>query len=90
MTTNEDKCNDIHLNPHGTLLGTQRASNPATRNNLVARTWGVFWYKSKIHKSRIPVLFGIIVRIEQKRGIGVENPLPRSFWCGERHAHRCV
>jgi len=31
-----------------------------------------------------PVLFGLIVQIEQKRGTGVENPSSRSFWCGHR------
>jgi len=36
-------------------------SNPATRKDLAARTWGVFWYQSKI-----PVLFEIMVQIKQK------------------------
>jgi len=58
------------------LLGTQRVSNPATRKDLTARSWGVFWYESKIR-----VLFGLMVQIKQKRGTGVENSPPRSFWC---------
>jgi len=52
-------------------------SNPVTREDLVARTWGVFWYLSKI-----PVLFEIMVQIKPKRGTGVKTPSPRSFWCG--------
>jgi len=48
-------------------------SNPTTRKDLAARTWGVFWYSSKI-----PVLFEIMVQIKQKRGTGVERPSPRS------------
>jgi len=61
--------------PHEKLLGITWVSNPATRKDLVARTWGVFWYYSKI-----PVLFEIIVQIKQKRGTGVKIPSPRSFW----------
>jgi len=57
-----------------TLLQTQKVSNPATRKDLAARTWGVFWYKSKF-----PVLFEIMVQIKQKRGPGVDTPPPRSF-----------
>jgi len=30
--------------PHETLHGVRRVSNPATRKDLAARTWGVFWY----------------------------------------------
>jgi len=51
--------------------------NPATRKDLAARTWVVFWYQSKIL-----VLFQIMVQIKQKRGTGVQNPSPRSLWCG--------
>jgi len=65
------------LNPHEKLLGITRVSIPVTRKDLADRTWGVFWYSSKI-----PVLFEIIVQIKQKRGTGVKNPSPRSFWCG--------
>jgi len=65
------------LSSHEKLLGITWVSNPATREDLAARTWGVFWYLSKI-----PVLFEIMVRIKQKRGTGVKNPSPRSFWCG--------
>jgi len=32
------------LIPHEKLLGITWASNPATRKDLAARTWGVFWY----------------------------------------------
>ena len=46
-----------------------RVSNPANRKDLAARTWGVFWYKSKM-----TVLFEIMVQIKQKRGTGVESP----------------
>jgi len=52
-------------------------SNPVTRKDLAARTWGVFWYSSKC-----PVLFETMVQIKQKRGHGVETPHPRRFWCG--------
>jgi len=65
------------IHPHETLLGTQRVSNPATRRDLAARTWGVFWYESKR-----PVLFEIMVQIKRKRGPGVENALARRLWCG--------
>jgi len=34
----------------------------------------VFWYYSKVQ-----VLFEIMIPIKEKRGIGVENPSPRSF-----------
>ena len=51
-------------------------SNPVTRKDLAARTWGIFWYESTC-----PVLFEIMVQIKQKRGPGVETPHPRSFWC---------
>jgi len=30
--------------PHEKLHGIRRVSNPATRKDLDARTWGVFWY----------------------------------------------
>ena len=30
--------------PHEKLLGMTWVSNPATRKDLAARTWGVFWY----------------------------------------------
>jgi len=30
--------------PHEKLHGIRRVSNPATRKDLAARTWGVFWY----------------------------------------------
>jgi len=32
------------MKPHEKLLGITRVSNPATRKDLAARTWGVFWY----------------------------------------------
>jgi len=41
-------------------------SNPATRQDLADRTWGVFWYKFKMQ-----VLFEIIVQNKQKGGTGV-------------------
>ena len=63
--------------PHEKLHGIRRVSNPATRKDLDARTWGVFWYSSKC-----PVLFETMVQIKQKRGHGVETPHPRRFWCG--------
>jgi len=66
--------------PHEKLHGIRRVSNPATRKDLAARTWGVFWYESKI-----PVLFEIMVHIKQKRGTGVESPSPRSFSGGMSH-----
>ena len=53
-------------------------SNPATRTDPAAETWGVFW-----HESKIPVFFEIMVQIKQKRGVGVQNPSTRSFWCGK-------
>ena len=59
---------------HDKFHGIRRVSNPATRQDLAARTWGVFWYQSKI-----PVLFEIMVQIKQKKGTGVESPSPRSF-----------
>ena len=37
-------CMSILHTPHKNLLRTQRVSNPATRKDLAARTWGVFWY----------------------------------------------
>jgi len=64
------------LNPHEKLLGITWVSNPVTRKDLAARTWGVFWY------SKIPVLFELMVHIKQKRGTGLKTPSPRSFWCG--------
>jgi len=30
--------------PHEKPHGIRRVSNPATRKDLAARTWGVFWY----------------------------------------------
>jgi len=60
--------------PHEKLLGITRVSNPATRKDLASRTWGVFWYKSKMQ-----VLFEIMVHSKQKGGAGVESPPPRSF-----------
>jgi len=63
--------------PHEKLLGTTWVSTPATRKDLAARTWGVFWYQSKI-----PVLLEIMVQIIQEKCTGVETPSPRSFWCG--------
>jgi len=33
----------LHV-PHEKLPGVTWVSNPATRKDLVARTWGVFWY----------------------------------------------
>jgi len=62
---------------HEKLLRITRVSNPAARKDLAARTWGVFWYCSKI-----PVLFEIMVQIKQKRGTGVKTPSLGSFWCG--------
>jgi len=55
-------------NPHEKLLEITWVSNPATNKDLGARTWGAFWYESKI-----PVLFEIMVQIKQKRGTGVQN-----------------
>jgi len=52
-------------------------SNPATSKDLAARTWGVFWYSSKI-----PILFETMVQINPKRGTGVKTPSLKSFWCG--------
>ena len=63
--------------PHEKLLGRTWVSNPATRNDLAARTWGVFWYQTKI-----PVLFEIMVQIKEKWGTGVKKPSQRSFWYG--------
>ena len=63
--------------PHEKLLGITWVSNPATRKDLAARTWGVFWYKSKI-----PVLFDIMVQSKQKRGTGVKIPSAKSLCCG--------
>ena len=71
-----DKDDECHR-PHEKLLGMTWVSNPATRKVLTARTWGVFWYYSKI-----PVLFEIMVYIKQKRGTGVKTLSLRSFWCG--------
>jgi len=45
--------------PHEKPHGIRRVSKPATRKDLAARTWGVFWYSSKI-----PVLFEIMVQIK--------------------------
>ena len=55
-------------------------SKPATRKDLAARTWGVFWYSSKI-----PVLFEISVQIKQKRGTGVKIPSPRASGAATLH-----
>ena len=67
--------------PHEKLLGIidgiTWVSNPATRKDLAASTWGVFWYQTKV-----PILFKIMVQIKQKRGTGVKNPSPKSLWCG--------
>ena len=49
--------------PHEVLLAITWVSKPATRKDLAARTWGVFWYSSKI-----PVLLEIMVPIN-KRGV---------------------
>ena len=59
------------------LPGTQRVSIPVNRKNLAARIWGMFWYKSKI-----PVLFGLMVQIDHQGGAVVKTPPPRNFWCG--------
>jgi len=32
------------VRPHEKLPGITWVSNPATRKDLAARTWGVFWY----------------------------------------------
>ena len=61
--------------PHEKLHGIRWVLTPATRKDLAARTWGVFWYKSKI-----PVLFDIMVQIKQTRGTGVESPSPGSIY----------
>jgi len=60
--------------PHEKLHGITWVSNPATRKDLVARTWGVILYYSEIS-----VLFEIMVQIKQKRGTGVKIPSPRNF-----------
>ena len=65
---------------HEKLLGITWVSNPASRKDLAARTWGVFWYYSKL-----PVLFVIMVQIKQKRGTGFKTPSPKSFWCGVKY-----
>jgi len=35
---------DLFVKPHEKLLGITWVSNPATREDMAARTWGVFWY----------------------------------------------
>jgi len=62
--------------PHQNLLGTKRVSNPATRKDLAAMMWGVFWYTSIC-----PFSSKLMVQIKQKSGHGVENLPPKSFWC---------
>ena len=42
--TKETDTEDKKDQPHKNRLGTQLVSNPATRKDLAARTWGVFWY----------------------------------------------
>ena len=49
-------CTSNRVNLHYNLHGTQLVSNPATKKDLAARTWGVFWYSSKI-----PHLFELMV-----------------------------
>jgi len=55
-------------------------SNPATRKDLAASTWGVFWFYSKI-----PVLLEIMVQFKLKRGTGVKNPSPKQRKTGFEH-----
>jgi len=70
------------LIPYESTLGTKRVSDPATRKDLAARTWGVFW-----HQSKIPFSSERMIQIKQKRGAEVKNSPPRSFWCGV-HIHK--
>ena len=62
---------DVQFIPHEKLLLITWVLSPATRKDLAAGTWGVLWYKSKI-----PVLFEIMIQIKQKRGTGVKPPSP--------------
>ena len=40
------------------------------------------WRFVEGYKLHLPLLFEIMVQIKQKRGTGVKNPSPRSFWWG--------
>ena len=77
-TSEENNFSEWPRIPHEKLLGITWVSNPLTRKDLAARTWGVFWYKSKTE---------LMIQIKLKGVIGVESPSPRSFWCG---SHYCV
>jgi len=83
----------IHQTDHTALKASWNLAGvePGNQERPGARTWDMFWYKSKW-----PVLFEIVVQIKTKEGHGVENPPPRSFCCGVRNdslihptSHRC-
>jgi len=64
--------------PLGSMLqaARNRVSNPATRKDLSARTWDVFWYQSKC-----PVLFEIMVPANQtKEGSRGRKPVSKKLF----------
>ena len=65
------------VEPSGCWTRQQGSTWGRNPGRVLPEDLGVFW-----HTFVCPFSSELMVQIKQKTGHGVENPLPRSFWCG--------